>query len=91
MHGFVVTSLAFVFAKRKAKDVTDKVKSMSHSREALLSISADKSCCAIAVANSKGMTRIHWNECYIYNLNSLVGQFSPLIHQLWTLLSLELY
>ena len=57
MHGFVVTSLAFVFAKSNAKNVTDKGKSAGQSREALLSISADRSCCATTVASSKGMTR----------------------------------
>ncbi len=55
MHGFVVTSLAFVFAKSNTKDTADKLKSMDQSREALLSISADKSCCATTVAGSKGM------------------------------------
>ena len=51
MHGFVVTSLAFVFAKNNAKSTTDKGKSV----EALLSISADKSCCATTVTSSKGI------------------------------------
>ena len=57
MHGFVVTSMAFVFAKNSSK-VTDKGKSTSPSREALLSISADKSCCATTVASSKGMSKL---------------------------------
>ena len=51
MHGFVVTSLAFVFAKSNTKSTTDKGKSV----EALLSISADKSCCATTVTSSKGI------------------------------------
>ena len=55
MHGFVVTSLAFVFAKSSAKNVTNKGKSANESREALLSISADKSCCATTVSSSKGI------------------------------------
>ena len=56
MHGFVVTSLAFVFAKCNAKNITaDKGKSVVQNREALLSISADKSCCATTVASGKGM------------------------------------
>jgi hypothetical protein len=66
MHGFVVTSLAFAFAKSNAKDTTDKGKSMDRSREALLSISADKSCCATTVTGSKGMlvsSRMQYVEC----------------------------
>lgn len=71
MHGFVVTSLAFVFAKSKAKDVANKGKSTGQSREALLSISADKSCCATTIASSKGMTRLQWNVLIIKNSMSL--------------------
>ena len=51
LHGFVVTSLAFVVAK---KGVSVKGKSPPSTQEALLSISADRSCCATTAADTKG-------------------------------------
>lgn len=54
MHGFVVTSLAFVLAKDAVTSSKGSGAVPSSSREALLSISADKSCCATTAADGKG-------------------------------------
>lgn len=54
MHGFVVTSLAFVLAKNAVPGNGEKSAAPLPRREALLSISADKSCCATTAAYNTG-------------------------------------
>lgn len=54
MHGFVVTGLAFVIAKNTSSTKGNKSTTPKPLQEALLSISADKSCCVTRAVYNLG-------------------------------------
>lgn len=69
MHGFVVTSLAFVIAKNTSTTKGRQPATPKPLQEALLSISADKSCCATrAVYNTGMVTFCARDVLYIHGL-----------------------